>query len=58
MKIGGEGVETRVVDNVLEIRSRTRMMGYLNAESFDMMVGTTPKISLMSRMDFTESQDK
>ncbi len=33
MKIGGEGVETRVVDNVLEIRSRTRMMGYLNAES-------------------------
>ena len=33
MKIGGEGVETRVMDNVLEIRSRTRMLGYLNAES-------------------------
>jgi long-chain acyl-CoA synthetase len=33
MKIGGEGVETRVVDNVLEIRSDTRMLGYLNAES-------------------------
>lgn len=33
MKIGGEGVETRVVDNVLEIRSQTRMLGYLNAES-------------------------
>lgn len=33
MKIGGEGVETRVVDNVLEIRSKTRMLGYLNAES-------------------------
>lgn len=33
MKVGGEGVETRVVDNVLEIRSRTRMLGYLNAES-------------------------
>jgi acyl-CoA synthetase (AMP-forming)/AMP-acid ligase II len=33
MKVGGEGVETRVVDNVLEIRSNTRMLGYLNAES-------------------------
>ena len=33
MRIGGEGVETRVVDNVLEIRSKTRMLGYLNAES-------------------------
>lgn len=33
MKIGGEGVETRVVDNVLEIRSQTRMLGYLNAPS-------------------------
>jgi acyl-CoA synthetase (AMP-forming)/AMP-acid ligase II len=33
MKIGGEGVETRVVDNILEIRSKTRMLGYLNADS-------------------------
>ena len=33
MKVGGEGVETRVVHNVLEIRSKTRMIGYLNAES-------------------------
>ena len=33
MKIGGEGVETRVVDNVLQIRSQTRMVGYMNAES-------------------------
>lgn len=33
MKIGGEGVETRVVDGVLEIRSQTRMLGYLNADS-------------------------
>ena len=32
-KVGGEGVETRVVDNVLEIRSQTRMLGYLNADS-------------------------
>jgi acyl-CoA synthetase (AMP-forming)/AMP-acid ligase II len=31
MKVGGEGVETRVVDDVLEIRSKTRMLGYLNA---------------------------
>lgn len=37
MRIGGEGVQTRVVDNVLEIFSPTRMMGYLNAESpFDL----------------------
>lgn len=33
MKIGGEGIETRVIDNVLEIRSQTRMLGYLNADS-------------------------
>ena len=33
MKVGGEGVETRVVDDVLEIRSKTRMLGYLNADS-------------------------
>lgn len=33
MKIGGEGVETRVIDNVLQIRSASRMLGYLNADS-------------------------
>jgi len=33
MRIGGEGVETRVVDGVLEIRSQTKMLGYLNAPS-------------------------
>ncbi len=33
MKIGGEGVETRVVDGVLQIRSNSRMVGYLNAPS-------------------------
>jgi long-chain acyl-CoA synthetase len=33
MLVGGEGVETRVVDNVLHIRSATRMLGYLNAPS-------------------------
>jgi acyl-CoA synthetase (AMP-forming)/AMP-acid ligase II len=33
MKIGGEGVETRVVNNILQIRSQTRMLGYLNAPS-------------------------
>ena len=33
MKVGGEGIETRVVDNVLEIRSQTKMVGYLNADS-------------------------
>jgi acyl-coenzyme A synthetase/AMP-(fatty) acid ligase len=33
MKVGGEGVETRVVDGVLQIRSASRMLGYLNADS-------------------------
>lgn len=33
MKVGGEGVETRIVENVLHIRSETRMLGYLNAPS-------------------------
>ena len=33
MKIGGERVETRVINGVLQIRSHSRMMGYLNAES-------------------------
>jgi long-chain acyl-CoA synthetase len=33
MKVGGEGVETRIVNNVLQIRSQSRMFGYLNAPS-------------------------
>ncbi len=33
MKVGGEGVETRVVNSVLQIRSSSRMLGYLNAPS-------------------------
>jgi len=33
MKVGGEGIETRVVDDVLQIRSQSRMLGYLNAPS-------------------------
>ena len=33
MKIGGGGVETRVLNNVLQIRSPSRMLGYLNAPS-------------------------
>lgn len=33
MKVGGEGVETRVVNNVLQIKSESRMLGYLNAPS-------------------------
>lgn len=37
MKVGGEGVETKVVDGILQIRSSSRMLGYLNAPSpFDM----------------------
>lgn len=33
MKIGGDGVLTRSIDNVLELRSPSRMLGYLNAPS-------------------------
>jgi acyl-coenzyme A synthetase/AMP-(fatty) acid ligase len=33
MQVGGEGVETKVVDGVLKIRSKNRMLGYLNAPS-------------------------
>ncbi len=33
MKVGGEGVQTRVVDGVLQISSTSRMLGYLNAPS-------------------------
>ncbi|MEC7801101.1 MAG: fatty acid--CoA ligase family protein [Verrucomicrobiota bacterium] len=33
MKVGGEGVETRTVKGVLQIRSANRMLGYLNASS-------------------------
>ena len=33
MKIGGAGLETRIVDGVLQIRSANRMLGYLNAPS-------------------------
>lgn len=33
MKIGGEGIKVRVVENQLHICSESRMLGYLNAES-------------------------
>jgi acyl-coenzyme A synthetase/AMP-(fatty) acid ligase len=33
IKVGGEGVETKVVDNVLYIRTESAMLGYLNAPS-------------------------
>lgn len=33
MQIGGKGIETRIVDDVLYIRSENRMLGYLNAPS-------------------------
>ena len=32
IKIGGEGIKTRVRKNILEIFSDTRMLGYLNAD--------------------------
>ena len=33
MKIGGEGIQTKIVENTLFIKSKTRMVGYLNAKS-------------------------
>lgn len=33
MQIGGKGIETRIVDDVLHIKSENRMLGYLNAPS-------------------------
>ena len=33
VKIGGNGFETRIVDGLLEIKSKSAMIGYLNAES-------------------------
>ncbi len=52
MKIGGEGVETRVIDNVLQIRSKTRMIGYLNADNpFD-------KDGWYNTKDIVDEEDK
>jgi long-chain acyl-CoA synthetase len=33
MSVGGEGVETKIVDEILYIRAENRMLGYLNAPS-------------------------
>lgn len=33
MKIGGDGVKTKIIDDVLKIHSQSRMLGYLNAPS-------------------------
>lgn len=33
MKVGGEGIETKVVKNILFIKAKNRMIGYLNSKS-------------------------
>lgn len=33
LKVGGEGIETRIVDGMLEIKTPSAMLGYLNASS-------------------------
>jgi acyl-coenzyme A synthetase/AMP-(fatty) acid ligase len=33
VKIGGEGFATRVIDNILQIKAKSAMLGYLNAPS-------------------------
>jgi long-chain acyl-CoA synthetase len=37
MQIGGENIETKIVNNILYVRSKSKMIGYLNADSpFDL----------------------
>lgn len=33
MRIGGEGVETKIINGILYIKAKNRMMGYLNSKS-------------------------
>lgn len=33
MRVGGQGVQTKIIDDELLIRSQSRMLGYLNAQS-------------------------
>lgn len=33
VKMGGDGYKTRIVDNILQIKSKSTMLGYLNAKS-------------------------
>ena len=33
MKVGGENIETKVVEDILHIRAKNKMLGYLNANS-------------------------
>ncbi len=33
VKVGGEGIETRIVDGILQIKSNSTMLGYLNHKS-------------------------
>jgi acyl-coenzyme A synthetase/AMP-(fatty) acid ligase len=51
LRVGGEGFETRIVDRVLQIRSRSNMVGYLNAPS------PIDKDGWMSTGDLVEERD-
>tara|TARA_A100001035_G_scaffold278618_1_gene277860 strand:+ start:2590 stop:3888 length:1299 start_codon:yes stop_codon:yes gene_type:complete len=33
MKVGGEGVETKIINNILYIKAKNKMIGYLNSDS-------------------------
>lgn len=33
MKISGEGIETKIIDNILYIKAKNKMLGYLNSNS-------------------------
>lgn len=51
MQLGGHGVETRVVDDRLEIRAESAMLGYLNAD------GPTTADGWFSTGDLVEQKD-
>lgn len=51
MSIGGEGIETRVINNSLQIRSKSRMLGYLNADSPFFDAGWYDTKDLVEEMD-------
>jgi acyl-coenzyme A synthetase/AMP-(fatty) acid ligase len=52
VKIGGDGVETKIIDEILYIRTKSAMLGYLNASSpFDQDRWFNTKDKVETRVD-------
>jgi acyl-CoA synthetase (AMP-forming)/AMP-acid ligase II len=51
LQLGGRGVDTRVVDGQLEVRTETTMLGYLNANAPTMNDGWFPTGDLVEEKD-------